>query len=249
MELVKWIGSPSRASIGLIFGLALQGCGKGRSGAVDTNLPAGVDAPADAVQSEDLRGGTPQVAALWETAQPKAGKAWTDHAFQVVQTYGASLKAGPQDVTTFCPSYYSLSEEQKVSFWVYFVSAITKYESGFDPLSRMREPGLGTDPVTGQHVSSEVLLQLSYQDSRNYSFCNVLDWNADRHLSPNDPRKTILDPFKNLSCGIRILDRQVQRHHLIAFGTGNYWSTLKPNGSHGQVAAIKALTHQILFCR
>ena len=107
---------------------------------------------------------------------------------------------------------------------------------------------MGTDPVTHQHVYSEGLLQLSYQDSLNYSFCNEFDWKKDRHLSPGDPRKTILDPFKNLSCGIQILNRLVQRHQLVAFGSGNYWSTLMPNG-YGKVRSIKALTHQIAFCR
>lgn len=250
MELVIWKRSPSRAWMGMCLALAcsLYGCGKGGNEAPD--LTSATENPAPTLEAESLGGGRPaQVAALWEAAQPKAGKAWTDHAFNVVKTYGLSLMAGSRDVTQFCPSYHSLSDDQKASFWVYFVSAIAKYESAFDPLSRMREPGMGDDPVTGRPVYSEGLLQLSYQDSLNYPFCNEFDWKRDRSLSASDPRKTILDPYKNLSCGVRILDRLVARHHLIAFDSGNYWSTLMPNGHYGKVSGIKALTHQISFCR
>lgn len=189
------------------------------------------------------------VAALWEKPHPDDGPDWTSYAFEVVRDYGANLIAGTSDTKDFCPAYSTLNKDQKISFWVYLVSAMTKYESGFDPTNRYKESTMGTDPVTKQPVYSEGLLQLSYQDSRNYSFCNQFDWEKDKLLSPRDPRKTILDPYKNLNCGIRILNQIVGSHKAIAFGSGHYWAVLKSSSSHHRIKEIQALTNQILFCR
>jgi hypothetical protein len=193
--------------------------------------------------------GSPLVPALWENSHPQDGPLWSQHAYNVINEYGASLVGGSSDVASFCPRYKSLNREQKITFWVYLVSAIAKYESGYDPANRYKESTMGTDPVTGQPVYSEGLLQLSYQDSRNYSFCDEFDWSVDRHLDPDDPRKTILDPYKNLSCGIRILNQLVGKKNLIAFGSGHYWSVLKTTSSHNRVSSIQSLTKQVSFCK
>lgn len=191
----------------------------------------------------------PLVAALWERSHPQDGPKWSAFAYGVITSYGPALLKGTNDVNGFCPSYGTLSPEQKTSFWVYLVSAITKYESAFDPTSRMKEVGLGTDPITHQRVYSEGLLQLSYQDSLAHAFCNEFDWNKDKLLAGRDPKKTILDPYKNLSCGIRILNELAAKRHLISFSGGHYWSTLTPNGKYSQANNIRNLTKQILFCR
>src|SRR5688500_8529696 len=81
----------------------------------------------------------PLVRALWEKPNPVAGPTWTSYAFAVVRDYGGNLLAGSGDVTNFCPAYHSLNREQKISFWVYLVSAVTKYESGFSPVNRYKE--------------------------------------------------------------------------------------------------------------
>ena len=83
-----------------------------------------------------------------------------------------------------------------------------------------------TDPVTHQLVHSEGLLQLTYQDQQRYG-CNF-NWEADRHLPPHDPQRTILNPENNLSCGIRILSNQVIDQHKPIFAHTSYWSTLQP---------------------
>lgn len=159
------------------------------------------------------------------------------------------MVAGTEDVESFCPTYYTLSYDQRVNFWAYLISAMTKYESAFNPLSRYKETTMGTDPITGQAVYSEGLLQLSYQDSRNYSFCDEFDWSVDSKLSPTDPRKSILDPYKNLKCGIQILNHQVMRKNLIGVGSGAYWAVIKSNSSYNKIAQIKGLTTQIPFCK
>jgi hypothetical protein len=186
------------------------------------------------------------VAPLWEAPRAAAGISWTRFASILVLTEAPALMKGTNDVQSFCPSYYRLTTDEKVNFWVYLISAVVKYESGFKPLSRMRETGLGSDSVTKLPVYSEGLLQLSYQDGRNYSFCNEFDWSKDRLLGAADPRKTILDPIKNLRCGIRILNKVVGRRNLIAFDSGHYWSTLMPK--HSPVHSIQAMTRKISIC-
>ncbi|MGZ3710606.1 MAG: hypothetical protein ACXVBE_02575 [Bdellovibrionota bacterium] len=223
----------------------------------DASQPSGnnpiTTVPTDPADSSDPvdspKNPVAQVAALWEKPHPQTGPDWTSYAMGVVRDHGANLLVGTTDMASFCPAYSSLNQDQKISFWVYLVSAVTKYESGFDPTNRYKESTMGTDPVTKQPVYSEGLLQLSYQDQRNYSFCNEFDWNKDKLLAARDPKKTILDPYKNLKCGIQILNKIVGIHHAIAFGSGHYWSTLMTTSSHNQLKGIKALTNQVLFCR
>jgi hypothetical protein len=187
------------------------------------------------------------VAPLWEKAKSEQGPSWSQFAAQIILTEAPDLMKGTADVQSFCPSYFHLTTDEKVNFWVYLVSAVVKYESGFEPTSRLREIGLGTDGVTHLPVYSEGLLQLSYQDQQGYPFCNEFDWAHDEVLSPTDPRKTILDPIKNLRCGIRILNKVVGRHNLIAFDSGHYWSTLMPK--HSPEHSIQSMTNLISICR
>lgn len=189
-----------------------------------------------------------EAAPLWEP-HASSGRSWTSYAFGIVDKFGISLMLGTKDVKEFCPAFFSLSRDEKLNFWVYLISAVVKYESAFDPTSRMKEPGMGTDPVTGQPVYSEGLLQLSYQDSLGYKFCDEFDWRSDSKLAVRDPKKTILDPYKNLACGIRILNQIVARKDLIAFDSGHYWSTLKPSRANSKVPPIKKLTNGIPFCK
>lgn len=197
-----------------------------------------------AVSSPQADNGT-SGAPLWEAARPEDGSEWTEFTGQTVQSDGANLLAGSKDMSSFCPNYSNLSSQQKIKFWVYLISAVVRYESGFHPTSRFREAGLGVDPVTGQHVYSEGLLQLSYQDKNPYPSCNEFNWSVDRSLSPSDPRKTIFDPHKNLRCGVRILDHIIGDRGVIS-SQGHYWATLKPRNSSKR--AIQALTNKLAFC-
>jgi hypothetical protein len=185
---------------------------------------------------------------LWEKTRSE-GRAWTIHSFDVIDRDGAALLQGATDVQDFCPQFYNLTYNQKVNFWAYLISAITKYESGFNPTSRYVETTMGTDPVTGQQVVSEGLLQLSYQDSRSYTFCNEFDWSVDKNLSPTDPAKSILNPQKNLTCGIRILNYQITKRKAIAIASGAYWAVIKSDSKYSKLTEIKALTTALAFCK
>lgn len=187
---------------------------------------------------------------LWEAARSD-GKAWTTHTMNVVKNeVASSLMGGTSDIATFCPRYHTLTNHERANFWGMLVSAMVKYESSFKPTLRYKESTMGTDPVTGQHVYSEGLLQLSYQDTQWASYCEF-DWSKDKHLAADDPKKTIFDPYKNLSCGIKILARQVTRRGKIAVtgSEGAYWAVLIPNGKYTKVPEIAALTKKMPGCQ
>lgn len=185
---------------------------------------------------------------LWEKARPE-GKQWTKFATEVIEKDGMSLLAGSRDIEQFCPRYGALSQNEKVGFWVYLVSAVVKFESGFSPVARMQETTMGIDPITKLPVQSEGLLQLSYQDVLAYPYCNEFDWSVDQHLAVKDPAKTILNPEKNLRCGIRILNQQLRKKSLIEFRPGNYWAVLMPrNRPDSPVEKIKALSRATPMC-
>lgn len=184
---------------------------------------------------------------LWE-ANNKSAVMWSAYTMQVIGSdYAGTYLRGAKDVGNFCPKFKNLGSSQKINFWAFLLSAITKYESNFKPVTRFREPGLGRDLVTNEPVYSEGLLQLSYQDAKIHN-CEF-DWSRDRHLSPKDPRKTIFDPLKNLKCGIGILAAQLRRSGNISVNRGEaYWSVLQPSGRYSKVRQIQTLTRRMPFC-
>jgi len=184
---------------------------------------------------------------LWEDKQIE-GKQWSGFVNELIHQHTPELIQGAEDITLFCPLYYQLTTFERVNLWGLLVSGIVKYESGFDPTSRMRETTMGIDPVTGNQVYSEGLLQLSYQDVRNHPFCDEFDWDTDKNLPANDPRKTILNPYKNLSCGVKILAKQIRNKNRITVSSGVYWAVIRGDGKRNKIAQISALTKAMPGC-
>lgn len=179
---------------------------------------------------------------LWEGAA-KDGMFWSALSYQIIGAEAApALLPGASDIEDFCPGYKRLREAQKVNFWAYLISAIAKYESGFNAQARVRSGEL--DAVTGQPSYGEGLLRLSYGDARQYVFCSF-DWAADRNMSLGDRAKSIFDPVRNLDCGIKILATQVENAKRLATAASR-WASLKPGGLHLQ--DVKTLTRAIPFC-
>jgi hypothetical protein len=185
-------------------------------------------------------------ALAWEQAKPGT-VVWSKFVFNLIQTEAKDLLTA-QDMPRFCPKYRFLSTQQKVNVAGQLIAGIVSFESQFDPLRRFPESNLGTDPVTNQPVYSEGLMQLSYQDILGYPFCQF-KWSQDKNLSATDPKKTILDPYKNLYCGVRILALQVKRHGLIVIDSGAYWSVIKENGHYQKIDAIEAIVTSLKMCQ
>lgn len=154
----------------------------------------------------------------------------------------------PRDVRRFCPRFFEMSATDKRAYWAYFFQALAAAEAGLDPRTNVRhtEPAVAViDPVTERMTHSEGLLQLTYQDQKRYG-CDF-DWKADRKLPAKDPHKTILQPEKNLACGIKILDNQIITQHKPLFARTSYWSTLQPGTVSYRIFA-KQMTNPPAAC-
>lgn len=141
------------------------------------------------------------------------------------EVYGQALEAlppghplltmQPTDVGDFCPRYASLDESERRTFWAGLLTAIAQYESRFDPLAVLWEGPNDPEYSIG-------LLQISPSNKRAYQ----CDFQAEADL---------VDHKHNLSCGVAIITKSVQRSHVIGgansttghSGAAKYWSTLR----------------------
>jgi hypothetical protein len=233
------------AKWGLLFSsflLILSACGKvGFETNIDESLQSSlgdVDEPTPPPAFEF----TPL---LWEPVRV-GSNLWSEHVFELIDGDAKDLLEA-EDFHIFCPQYDSLSRNQKINAAGMLISAMVRYESNYEPTARYNETSMGTDPVTGQPVYSEGLLQLSYQDTQWAPYCDF-HWEADKNLSPTDPAKTILDPIRNLDCGIRILAKQVKSKSKIIIGSGAYWAVIKSDSTLNKIDKIAALVKGLEFC-
>lgn len=186
-------------------------------------------------------------ALAWENSSKLERKQWSQYLMTLLTDEWSALLKGSDDIHKFCPRYFTLSTHDRANVWAQLVAAITKYESGYNPSARMRETTMGTDPVTKKPVYSEGLLQLSYQDITGWKFCKF-NWSKDRLLSAKDPKKTILNPYINLHCGVGILAKQVQRSGKIMLGRGAYWAVIKTNNRHNKISQIQTMVRSLRMC-
>ncbi|MGZ3768109.1 MAG: transglycosylase SLT domain-containing protein [Bdellovibrio sp.] len=182
----------------------------------------------------------------WEKDHPER-KAWSQYAKDLIGGELFETFDSAKDATVICPKYNSLKKEQKVTVWTEFISGIVKYESNWKPTSWMTEKTMGIDPVTKKQVKSEGLMQLSYQDMKWAKYCRF-DWEKDKKLDPDDPKKTIFDPFLNLDCGLKILSKQIQKKGHVIVSSGVYWSTLKENGRNNKIRDIVGMVQKTGLC-
>lgn len=174
----------------------------------------------------------------WEhTTSPRPERApWSDALMILAEeTFHGFFQA--KDFPEFCPRWNALSHKNKLIAISELVIAVTYYESGYSPTSRMVEVGLGNDPYTGAQVASEGLLQLSYGDKRWAPWCDF-NWQKDKHLPLK--QRSILDPVKNLNCGVRIMANQIARNDAIVISKNAYWSVLKRGHRNQKINQIKA---------
>ena len=226
----------------LTLSLCLCACGP-----VGGNLGAGgISAGAGGTVSNPSTEVYKPTALLWE-GEHKDGMLWSAYTYQIIGNDVASeLLPGSEDMLSFCPNYANLSAPEKVNFWSYLVSALTKYASAFNPGHRVLDVTRGLDPVTGLPTFAEGLLRLSYHDIRDYAFC-AFDWQHDKDLAVTYLARSILDPVKNLDCGIKILATQIEKTKKIAIGS--YWTILKASGSGSKIKDIQGLTVKLPFCQ
>ncbi|WP_413577685.1 murein L,D-transpeptidase catalytic domain family protein [Bdellovibrio sp. HCB290] len=184
----------------------------------------------------------------WETSSKPERKQWSQYLQTLVLNDWNTLLNGATDMNQFCPKYAKLNNNQRANVWAQLFVAMARYESAYNPLSRMHETTMGTDNVTKKPVYSEGLLQLSYQDTQWNKWCKF-DWSKDKNLSSTSPKKTILDPYINLHCGVGIMAKQIASKKAIAIKSGVYWSVLKPGGKYNKLTSIKSMVKSLPFCQ
>ncbi len=178
------------------------------------------------------------------------GADWTALTKAAISNVGtALLTAEPSDVEAFCPDYIDLDEDGRMAFWVGLLSAMTRLESNFDPAVSFNEydhctyPGCKEDFMTqdGRKVVSRGLLQLSQESANGYRGCSI----------PADNEEKLHRPDANLTCGVVILTRWVEKDGQIAKtespwrGGARYWSVLRrPN----KIETIQAFTSGMEIC-
>jgi hypothetical protein len=146
-------------------------------------------------------------AALWSGKSNTEG--WTNAVVSVVRAHMSEFDRA-RDVEEFCPGYRQASQAQKETCWVRLVSAVSKYESGFNPRDTFRE-------VTGQ--MSIGLLSLSPGEC------------AEARSSA-----ALKQPIPNLTCGTRMMADLIARDGSIespapSRGAATYWSVLRRSRS------------------
>lgn len=144
------------------------------------------------------------------------------------------------DGKRLCKNYDSLTKEQKAwvisEFWV----QVMKKESAWVPTERYYEKTMG--------YYSEGLTMVSYPDQLWSPFCKF-DKAADSKLSATDPRRTILDPYINMDCGMRIMGKQITEKKKFIFGPAQYWAVIKENGKYQKISEIVAGTQKLAVCQ
>ncbi|MGZ3695532.1 MAG: hypothetical protein ACXWQO_15590 [Bdellovibrionota bacterium] len=164
-------------------------------------------------------------AALW--SEKSQTERWTAAVLSVVRARIRQFEKA-RDIDKFCPGYREASVAQKEACWVRLVSAVSKFESGFNPRDTYRE-------ANGR--MSIGLLALSTGECPEAKTSSALK-----------------EPLGNLLCGTRMMAELIDRDGIIENppphrGAAAYWSVLRtPYGhgkhKHGKVSRIIPLTKQ-----
>ncbi len=142
-------------------------------------------------------------AALW--SKVPEGNYWTSLVVASIREFLPSLERA-RDINDWCPGYWNASEHHREVCWLRLIGGIVKLESSFKPDDKFREPS---------GAWSVGLLALSPKECKRYETVEMLQ-----------------KPLLNLSCGIGMLARFVERDGYLhgpkeALGASKYWSTLR----------------------
>jgi hypothetical protein len=152
-------------------------------------------------------------------------------------------------VRSYCPRFAQLSETDKRAFWAYTFQALAGAEAGLDATSNVHHTDAAVNKVDPEthHLSRQAgLLQLKYEDAQRYN-C-PFDYSADRTLPEHDPNRTILQPQRNLACGLNIMQDQIITQGKPLVSRTSYWATLQP-GTPGYRVFAKQMANVPADCR
>lgn len=209
----------------------VSGCGKGNSGAA--SAPAA--APAVPVKA------APQTPLAEKKEDLGSDVAWTPawDAF-IEQSLPADLlsEKAARAVRMYCPAFAQEPEADQRAFWAYTFQALAAAEAGLKPTADVHHTERAVavrDTVTHRASRQEGLLQLKYEDAQRYG-CDF-DFEADRRLPEKSAERTILQPQKNLACGMKIMENQIITQGKPLVVRSSYWATLQPGTKSYRVFA------------
>jgi hypothetical protein len=182
-----------------------------------------------------------------------------------VRKYPGLLALAPERLSSFCPGFAAIDD--KAQFYADLLWAIAGPESDWQRTDITLETELDgvvnpIDPITGRQVRSEGLLQLSYQDIDSYDAADIcrFDWAADkakataeyaRGAAYGDGTRTIHDAYRNLECGLFIVDVHLLRLYPTARfedALRRYWIVMDPEHS-GYAEVRRNLAKRQPACR
>lgn len=141
-------------------------------------------------------------------------------------------------VRMYCPAFAGESEADKRAFWAYTFQALAAAEAGLKPTADVHHTQAAVaarDKVTHRASRQEGLLQLKYEDAQRYG-CDF-DYAADARLPEKSEQRTILQPQRNLACGMKIMENQIATQGKPLVVRSSYWSTLQPGTGSFRVFA------------
>ncbi|WP_409479507.1 hypothetical protein [Pseudobdellovibrio sp. HCB154] len=197
-----------------------------------TPAPAPTPTPAPGADTSDA-------VPMWE-AKVSGSREWSNHLYSELDRLGQDLlDVIPADAATFCPNYKNLTYNERKRYWIYIMSVMTKFESSFNTNTTYTEDF--TDS-SGKKVISRGLLQISIESANGYD-CELSN------------AQDLHNPLKNLSCGVRILDRWVGRDGRIAGkvdskwrGGARYWAVLR-EGDKTSYKTILSSSKNLKMCK
>ncbi|MES2854922.1 MAG: transglycosylase SLT domain-containing protein [Bdellovibrionota bacterium] len=189
---------------------------------------------------------------------------WTEHLHSAISKDGGNLIASnPRQIKYFCPKYEKLDREHRIAFWARLISLMSAYESSYNPKTTYKEPKMG--------VLSSGLMQISHGSSQQDEYrCTMIS------ADPKQGQLDLLDPKKNLSCAVRIINHfighdkamsdylintngkywvglarywGVFRHGTIRSNEDSFWSQIGNRQKRWQAAASKRDEHLLLEYR
>lgn len=153
----------------------------------------------------------------------KTPNLWTEFAADVLRSQGQSLlNSQPADIQWHCPAYPNMDADQKLAFWIRFLSIIAEAESTMNPLAVTR------DKAVGSNIFSTGLLMISLDSSRQEKWgCNFIQTQDD-----------LFDWRKNMTCAIRIMNILMAEDNALSYngnnsvkrtwyGISRYWAPLR----------------------
>ena len=219
--------------VGLLASCAKSGTFDVNSSSIPGDSSQGSSSPGNNTSSTPNPAYKPQPLA-WESSSHPERLQWSKDAMAIVTENFANLDKA-SDIVTFCPTYKTLTVDEKVNVWADLFAATAYYESAWNPASSSVDVGTASNKDT----YSVGLLQMSVVDQANYKLLLGYDFGDLQTASAN------------LDLGIAIMGKQIAKYGKILIpvgGSGLYWATLHPGGKYDQTAGIAGMVKKLNFC-